>query len=500
MLMRLFKSFFRGNRGASPAALDSRSTIEPRESVSGRLVTALKLHRDGNTAEARVLFAEVLEDEPDNADAHHLLGLLDLYGGNYPSAGASIRRAMELDPTRAILHHHLGVVLEQQGELSEALACCSKALALDPDDAEAHCLKGSVLLALRQVHEATASYRRALDLVPDSAKFKFTLSLALLLQGEFAEGWEMYEFRWDGSAELAGRKREFTQPQWHGGTLAGKTLLLHAEQAFGDSLQFVRYLDLVTKRGDARQVILECQPELRRLFESGRGGITVVNQGEPLPDFDVHCPLLSLPLAFGTTLATIPRDLPYLRPDAVDVEKWRQRLRGAGTGLRVGLVWSGKVRRMNRWHNLEFSELAPFLDIPGARYFSLQKAQDGAAMENACAETPVIDFTGELKDFADTAALVSNLDLVISVDTAVAHLCGALGVPVWLLARYDADWRWLLDRSDSPWYPSMTIFRQKSPGSWGELTSRVAPILRAEIKGRNSAGTPISAVRGNGRN
>lgn len=487
MLVTLFKSFLRGIRGDSQAATDVQ-ILESRQSVGERLKNAAKLHGDGDLAGARVLYEEVLKAQPENVDAHHLLGLLDLYCGNHQSAEASIRRAIELDPRNASFLEHLGLVLEYQGNLSEAITCCARVLTLNPDDAEAHCRMGSVLLTARRMREAAASYRRAIDLEPDSAKFKFNLSMVLLLEGELEEGWQKYEFRWDGSSEAAGRKREFTQPQWRGEPLGRRTILLHAEQAFGDTLQFVRYAGLVVDRGDAGHVILECQPELRRLCETIKGEIEVIDRGEPLPHFDVHCPLLSLPLAFGTTLSSIPDDVPYLRPDPVEAGKWGQRLRGLGSEFRVGLVWSGKVRRMNRWHNLELAELAPLLEFPAVRYFSLQKARSGSAVKSECREIPFDDFTGELNDFADTAALVSNLDLVISVDTSVAHLCGALGMPVWLLARYDADWRWLLDRSDSPWYPSMTIFRQSAPGNWGELILQVASALHTEMNGRNSTG------------
>ena len=283
-----------------------------------------------------MLYEGVLKAQPENVDAHHLLGLLDLYCGNYQSAEASIRRAIELDPGNASCFEHLGLVLEYQGNLAEAITCCSRVLTLNPDDAEAHCRMGSMLLTARRMHEATASYRRAIDLEPDSAKFKFNLSLALLLEGELEEGWRKYEFRWDGSSEAAGRKREFTQPQWQGEPLRGRTILLHAEQAFGDTLQFGRYVGLVADRGGAGHVILECQPELRRLFESIREGIEVIDRGEPLPHFDVHCPLLSLPLAFGTTLSSIPDDVPYLRPDPAEAEKMGAATARIGKGVQGG--------------------------------------------------------------------------------------------------------------------------------------------------------------------
>jgi tetratricopeptide (TPR) repeat protein len=440
-------------------------------------MSAVRLHGAGDVAGARTLYRNVLERDPRNVDAHHMLGLLELHCGNREVAEASIRRAISLEPGYAVLHRHLGMALEYQGDVTGAIEASSRAIALDPKDPESHSRLGNVLLVACRVDEAVASYRRAIALDPVAPRFKFNLSLALLAQGQYAEGWENYEFRWEGSDELAGRARNFTQPQWHGEPLAGRTILLHAEQAFGDSLQFARYASLVARRADRGRVLLECQPELRRLFQTVGHGVEILARGEPLPPFDVHCPLASLPLAFGTTVDSIPADTPYLAADPADVERWRQRLPRDGL-FRVGLVWSGKARTLNRWHNLTLAGLSPLLQVPAVRFFSLQKGETGYSLDTDCAGTPVIDWTADLNDFADTAALICCLDLVVSVDTSVAHLAGALGRPVWLLARYDADWRWLLDRADSPWYPSMKIFRQSAPGNWTELMPKVAFALR----------------------
>jgi Flp pilus assembly protein TadD len=476
VLLRILRGLFAG-RGGDAAPAPRADAVDGPQAVRQRLARAVQLHGAGDLAGARRLYQEVIESHASNADAHHMLGLLEHYSGDQRAAEASMRQAIAHEPGYAVLHRHLAMVLERRGDISGAIECCARALALDPADPETYSHMGNVLVMARRVDEAVASYRRASELDPTTPRFRFNLSLALLLLGRYEEGWEKYEFRWDGSAELAGRRREFAAPQWRGEPLAGRTLLLHAEQAFGDTLQFARYAALVARANAGARVVLECQPELARLLVSIGHRVEVIAREQPLPPFDLHCPLLSLPLVFRTTLETIPAELPYLAADPADVETWCRRLAGPG-GFRVGLVWSGKARAMNRWHNLALSDLAPLFQVGNARFFSLQKTQTGYAMDSECAGTSVADHTALLDDFADTAALISNLDLVISVDTSVAHLAGALGKPVWLLARYDADWRWLLERTDSPWYLDMTIFRQRAAGDWAELVPRVASALR----------------------
>jgi hypothetical protein len=311
--------------------------------------------------------------------------------------------------------------------------------------------------------------------------------MALLAAGEMAEGWKEYEWRWRTPLMFAVRRR-FTQPAWDGG--GGGTLLIHAEQGLGDTLQFCRYATLAAARG--ARVILEVQAPLVRLLRSLPGAGAVIARGEALPDFDVHAHMLSLPHIFGTTLETISAATPYLTADPADSETMRIRL-GQKTGLRVGLVWAGnsyasvpEMAAVDRRRSLAPEHLAPLLDIPEIDFISLQKGG------KAPAAFGLTDFMDEMRDFADTAALVENLDLVISVDTSVAHLAGALGKPVWLLNRFDAEWRWLDGRTDSPWYPGMRIFRQDKPGDWDGVIAAVAGALRGLAPAGPERRVPLS--------
>jgi len=304
--------------------------------------------------------------------------------------------------------------------------------------------------------------------------------MALLAQGDLATGWEEYEWRWK-TPHFVAACRNFSQPQWRGESAAGRTLLIHAEQGYGDTLQFCRYAPMAAARG--LRVILEVPQPLVRLLRSLPGVDQVVARGEDLPAFDLHCPMLSMPLAFGTTLATIPSAPFYLQADAGQVAAWRTRLDAMeDQNPRIGLVWAGNPRRhapelaaIDRRRSLPLEQLAPLLDLSGLHFFSLHK--DGPAPEGVKAT----DFMHEMKDFADTTALIANLDLVISVDSAVAHLAAALGKQVWLLDRFDPCWRWLRGRRDSPWYPTVLLYRQTHPGDWAPVLAEVAANLRGLV-------------------
>jgi hypothetical protein len=294
--------------------------------------------------------------------------------------------------------------------------------------------------------------------------------MSLLLQGEYQPGWRKYEARWDTESMRQGR-RNFAQPLWLGDEdLTGCTILLHGEQGFGDTIQFCRFARQVAQR--AARVVLEVQPELRSLVASLDPAIPVIAAGEAFPPFDYHCPLMSLPLALKTTLDGIPHQRAYLSAPEDKTAQWRARL-GASAKLRIGLVWAGNPRlgvldanRIDRQRSLAFAQLAPLFEATDCEFYSLQKGDDAAAQLRASAfGSRVVDWTDELVDFTDTAALVANLDLVITVDTAVAHLVGALGKPLWLLNRFNTCWRWLRDREDSPWYPTARLFRQHV--AWG---------------------------------
>ncbi|MCH8036190.1 MAG: hypothetical protein IIC53_03595, partial [Proteobacteria bacterium] len=324
--------------------------------------------------------------------------------------------------------------------------------------------------------EAVASFHKALDIEPDYADAHHNFSLTLLLQGDFPNGFEQYE--WRRRTKMCPR-RVFAQPEWDGGPFPGRTLLLHAEQGLGDTLHFIRYAPLVRDLGG--RVVIECQKPLADLLGSVAGIDAIVPEGNPLPPFDLHTPLLSLPHLLGTTEATVPTAVPYLSPEPGAVEVWRHRV-GRGEELKVGLVWAGSPGHKNdRNRSISLERLRPLLDVPGIRFFALQVGERASDIEAVGLQGLIDDISPDLNDFADTAAALSVLDLLISVDTAPAHLAGALGRPVWLLLPFVPDWRWMMDREDSPWYPTMRLFRQPMRSDWLSVIHRIGNELAALV-------------------
>ena len=405
-------------------------------------------------------------------------------------AVTSFRAALDRRPDHADLCNHLANVLADLGRFEEAHGCFRQLLALRPDDAVAHNDLGHALRMQGQIEEAAACFRKAFALQPGYAQAHSNLAMALLARGDMAEGWAEYEWRWNTKQGVRAA-RKFVQPQWYGQAAQGQTLLIHAEQGYGDTLQFCRYAEPAAARG--LRVILGVQRPLVRLLEGLAGVQQVVGPGQDLPSFDYHCPLLSMPLALGTAMDSIPAGVPYLRADPQRAELWRQRLAAANAaGPLVGLVWSGNPRAhspvlaaVDRRRSMAPRLLAPLFSVPGIRFVSLQKGGPPAPPE-----FPLIDFMTEMQDFADTAALIANLDLIVSVDTAVVHLAGAMGKPVWLLDRFDPCWRWFTGRRDSPWYPTLRIYRQPRHGDWDSVLAELAADLRASGLSRSGGPDP----------
>lgn len=423
--------------------------------------------------EAMAEYRRALELSPDFPEAHNNLGHALREAGRLEEATAAHRRALELRPSFPEALNNLGFALQEQDQLDEAIATYQRALALHNDYPEALNNLGNALRMAGRLDEATDVLRRALELRPGFPDALWNLSLVLLLKDHTAEGWQAYEAR----RQLPRRfiLHDFPQPEWEGGDIAGKRLLIHAEQGFGDIIQMARYLPLLAERGAT--VLLECQSELKRLMEGVSGVTQVIPRGDLLPAFDLHCPLMSLPGRFHTTTATIPASVPYIHVDRTLVEHWRQKLSQV-EGLKVGLIWAGRPTPRNR--SIPPELLAPLANVPGVRFFSLQPPQ----VESPAVKLPpldVIDLSPELSDFVDTAAALQNLDLLITIDTAGAHLAGALGRPTWVLLQFAADWRWFAERSDSPWYPTLRLFRQPKPGDWETPIARVANELRAAV-------------------
>jgi Tfp pilus assembly protein PilF len=410
--------------------------------------------------------------EPRFPEAHYNLGNLLEKQGALEEAAASFRRAAQLKPDFYEAHNNLGAVLSKAGEGAPALASFEQALALKPRHAEAHHNLANALADLGRYEEALATCRQAIALDPAHVQAGFSEAMLLLLRGELRLGFEKYECRWRLETLPP---RGFPAPLWNGEDLSGRTILLHAEQGYGDTLQCLRYVPQVAARGG--RIVLEVPRELlglaRRLPELGK----LVARGDALPDFDLQCPLFSLPRALRTTLETIPAQVPYLSAEPDAVARWRERL-GEGPGLKVGIAWAGSPQhRSDAQRSIAIEKLEPLLRLNGVRWFSLQvgdRAADLARLPGGL----VTDLSPDLADFAETAAVIRNLDLVIAVDTALAHLAGALGTPAWVMLRARPDWRWLLEREDSPWYPSLRLFRQRRAGDWGEVVRR----LRAALK------------------
>jgi tetratricopeptide (TPR) repeat protein len=425
------------------------------------------------TGEAAAAFRRALALDPAHADAHNNLGNVMMREGRPADAEACYRRAIAARPGYAVGHNNLGGALRAQGRLDDAVAAYREALALAPGYAGALCNLARVLHEQARYEEALAHYNKALTIDPGHAESHANRATLLLLLGRFTEGWADYEWRWRVKG-FTTEARNFGKPRWDGADLAGRTLLVHAEQGQGSAIQFVRYIPLIA----GGRVILECQRPLARLFGGLVAGISgeLAIKGEALPSFDVQAPLMSLPHIFGTTGSTIPGDAPYLAVDPALERTWGERLQ-LWPRPRVGLVWAGNPRHENDANrSMPAAAFTPLLRKQNITLFSLQVGATDAD-KAWLAGAPIHDLAPGLSDFADTAAAIAQLDLVISVDTAVAHLAGALGRPVWLLVPFVPEWRWMLERTDSPWYPTMRLFRQTAPGDWDALMARVAAAL-----------------------
>jgi tetratricopeptide (TPR) repeat protein len=456
-----------------------------------------------------------LAAQADCAPAHFAMGRLFESEQRWTAAEASYREVVRIDPANAKAQTNLGSALHVQGRIDEAVACYRKALQLEPgqptalrnfallaggpqelreardgfdrhliahpNDAPAHCQIGHLHSHLGDHQAALAAYERAVALEPEAPEVRLALAQLLLLLGDFEQGWREYEWRWR-IPDLNEAMVRFAQPRWDGRPLDG-TLLVHSEPGFGDMFQFVRYVTLAARR--CTRVVVECKPALARLIADVEGVCRVVHEGEELPAFDAQLPPIAFPYTFGTTITTVPWQGPYIKPDAARVREWSMRVAASNArSLKVGLVWTGNASNLSvRHRRVTLQTLAPFARVPEATFFSLQKGGESARPGAVPAGMHFVDWTAEIRDFSDTAALISLLDLVISVDTSVAHLAGAMGQAVWVILPHSPEWRWLLERDDSPWYPTMRLFRQQEEGDWDGLVARVSDALAAWADG-----------------
>ncbi len=437
---------------------------------------AAALFASGDFAGAQALAESIVAADPRHFYALHLLATLAARRGDWSVCVDIATRALAADPSHAEVLSNRGAALRMLDRYDEAIADYDRALARMPRHADAFNNRAVALAALNRHREAIADYDRALALQPAYARARFNRALSLLVTGDLAGGWRDYEARWEGS-ENAAPRRSFPQPVWDGlAPLAGRTLATYAEQGMGDAIQFARYVGLLRARG--ARVLMEVHAPLKPLLEPLAGAGNAFAFGEPLPAFDAHCALMSLPAAFGTTLRDVPAGVPYIEAPAAHVERWRARI-AATPRPRIGIAWSGSpTLRNDRHRSIPLAAWAPLRGL-GATLVSLQKdvrPHDRAALAS---DPRILHFGDELADFRDTAALATLMDLVISVDTSAAHLAGALGRPVWVLLPFSPDWRWLLEREDSPWYPTARLFRQPRMGDWDGVMARVARELRA---------------------
>jgi tetratricopeptide (TPR) repeat protein len=457
---------------------------------------------------AAELLRRAIALNPNFAEAHGNWGGHLWRQGDLSGAKKSCVCAIELNPNLPGAYGNLGHVLFDQGDYRGALNCYDQSLALKPDAISAAVTaiststatnrtwqRGDLLNAFDACHRAGADftpveYRRALATKSNCVELLYYVGLLHLLHGDFAAGWHNYEYRWQ-TKMLRNARRDFSQPHWLGQPIDGARILLHAEQGLGDTLQFVRYAAMVAARG--AKVILEVPSELRRIVERAFGAaIQIVTRGARLPDFEWQSPLMSLPLVFRTDFASIPAPTAYLQAEPELTGKFARHISASSaTGLRVGLVWSGSPRHTrDRQRSIPLSQLCALTEIPGATFYSLQKGPAAKDLLDMPIDMNLVDLSGHLNDFADTAAAVANLDLVVTVDTAVAHLAGALGKPVWILLTHNPDWRWLLNREDSPWYPSARLFRQRAAGDWSSPIERVhSELLRIVAASQNTRPT-----------
>jgi tetratricopeptide (TPR) repeat protein len=431
------------------------------------------LRKIGKTEQAVEAFLAAIAIDGTCVDAHTNLGaaLHDL--GRFDQAIAEYQTAISLNPDHFEAILNLGIALEAHGEPDQAIQAFRRALALQPRSYEAHLNLGHALNGLRDFDGAIAAFHQAITLKPDNPDAHFHLSGVLLRTGNFSDGWREYEWRLL-KPEIRPAQSKYSNSQWTGQDLTGKRILLHCEQGAGDAIQFCRLCSCLTRRG--AKTMLGCPPQLLRLFRTLDGvGQCITNVPSPA-EYDYHCDLLSLPSLLGLRIDTIPANVPYLHPEPRLVEYWQNRLKPLGNRRKLGLVWAGSPTQAN--DNKRSIPLALFGPLAGLRdtaFVSLQKI--GSPEQSSPPGLELADYSSELSDYADTAALIANLDLVISCDTSVAHLAGALGKPVWLLLRYIPAWRWLMDRDNSPWYPTMRLFRQTRPGDWETPIRAVADSL-----------------------
>ncbi len=446
-------------------------------SIKEALDLAVKKHNEGKLIEAKNIYEKILAVFPDNSNALHLLGLIEYQQGNYKDAIYKIEKAIKVLPESAIYYGNLGMIYDSLGDYEASERYFEKALQLDPHynkASSAHYNLGIFNVNKMNFREALEHYNSAIQIDKNFYDCYWNRGLLLLLLGIFKEGWEDYEFRFKKKSPTD--TRHLSGSRWEGCSLEGKRILVIAEQGFGDCIQFVRYLDLIKKNGG--HIILECKKELKSLFECLTSVDEFIEKGEKditKLNYDYYIHLMSLPYLFKTNLNNIIDNTPYIKAKAELVQKFKSEMNREG--FKVGIVWSGNPNQdKNDSRSIPYEKFKVLKNISGIELYSLQK---GNARKEA--DDGIIDLSEKINDFADTAAIIENLDLVITVDTSVAHLAGAMGKETWVLLSSIPDWRWMLNRKDSPWYKSIRLFRQSKQGDWDSVFEEVTRELRKLI-------------------
>jgi Tfp pilus assembly protein PilF len=450
---------------------------DPQRALAKRLFgEAMALQKAGREAEAIALYNHSLKLHPDDTAALHNLGILYRRSKAYAAAVACYRRVLALDPANANTTASLGNALKDWGKLDEALVWHRKALAMKPDDAGVLHNLGVTLRERDENEEALACFDRALALEPTRGEVAWDRALALLHMGDYERGWPAYEARWLLDEHQPPRA---PLPAWDGRPAPGQGLILTTEQGFGDSIQFARFIEAARAR--VGRITLAVRPPLHALMMSVRGVDQVMDRSGPVGDAKLHLPLLTLPMVLGHRLEDIPGRVPYVTAPPAPSPAVAAAIDRV-PGFRVGIVWSGSTTfKGNDKRATSLTRFLRFLEVPNVRLFSLQKGPPTKELDALKGEGLVVDLGSLIDDFAESAAAIAKLDLVIMTDSSVAHLCGALGRPCWVLLSAAPDWRWFSGRSDSPWYPSLRLFRQKSLGEWDEVFDAAVEALRAEV-------------------
>jgi tetratricopeptide (TPR) repeat protein len=463
-----------GRRKEALEAWQEAVRLQP-EYVEAQFNYAVALNEAGKKHEAIAAYQKVIATRPDFAEAYSNLGLLMTDSGRPAEAVILLKQAVRLNDKFADAHNNLGLALVDLGRHEEAIASYEQALRLRPTDADLHNNMGTALAASGRLDEALGSFQLALWLNPNHAGAHWHRALTLLHQGKYEEGWQEYEWRW---RRKRSRPRKMAQPRWDGCSLPDKTILLYCEQGLGDSIQFVRYAQLVKER--VGTVLLECSPRLISVLSTCPGIDRCVPAGEPLPAHDVQAPLLSLP-ALLRAKGALHMDKPYLTAEPERVAKWRKELE-LYPGLKIGICWQGNPKhRWDRHRSFPLHHCLKLCQLEGVQLVSLQKGHGQEQLEDHAFRGKIVDFGDQEDDesgLADVTAIVQSLDLIITCDSALAHLAGALAKPVWIVLAFQADWRWLVGRKDSPWYASAMLFRQRESGRWEELFDQIAAQVR----------------------